>query len=353
MDKNEKKNVLVKKLSSVFKEADGKGIPRDEVRKIFKNPKDSKLQKGNEKVWKSSENCNVTRTKNNEENSRRVAKIKDFIKAKYMYVVMFLLGVFCTLAVIFTHNHVTEALAKKCLVLSNEYSAELSRPLVQCDMCRNLDSVPVEHSISAEDFKRKYAYTSVPVLIKDATRGWSAMQLFDFKFFRKLYIMTDGALESVEEECQFFPYKTEFQTLSEVFLMPEERANFTEGEKPWYIGWSNCNKDVRNKLRQHYDRPYFLPNNSESSTIDWIFMGGSGPGALIHLDYVQRPSWQAQIAGKKTWTLIPSPECEAQCKTMNVTVQKGDIFVVDTNVWYHSTFIHPGEISITIGSEYD
>ena len=27
--------------------------------------------------------------------------------------------------------------------------------------------------------------------------------------------------------------------------------------------------------------------------------------------------------------------------------------VLDTDKWYHSTYIHPGEISITIGSEYD
>ena len=26
--------------------------------------------------------------------------------------------------------------------------------------------------------------------------------------------------------------------------------------------------------------------------------------------------------------------------------------VVDTNVWFHGTYIHPGEISITIGSEF-
>ena len=29
------------------------------------------------------------------------------------------------------------------------------------------------------------------------------------------------------------------------------------------------------------------------------------------------------------------------------------LVVLDTNQWYHATYIHPGEISITIGSEYD
>ena len=29
------------------------------------------------------------------------------------------------------------------------------------------------------------------------------------------------------------------------------------------------------------------------------------------------------------------------------------LVVIDTNQWYHATYIHPGEVSITIGSEYD
>ena len=40
---------------------------------------------------------------------------------------------------------------------------------------------------------------------------------------------------------------------------------------------------------------------------------------------VIRPSWQAQLSGKKVWTLVPPPECEHVCSTLNVTVHKGDI----------------------------
>ena len=29
------------------------------------------------------------------------------------------------------------------------------------------------------------------------------------------------------------------------------------------------------------------------------------------------------------------------------------LVVIDTNNWYHATTVEPGEISITIGSEYD
>ena len=46
---------------------------------------------------------------------------------------------------------------------------------------------------------------------------------------------------------------------------------------------SNCHPDVSTVLRQHYNRPYFLPADSESSSVDWIFMGGPGLGAFVHV----------------------------------------------------------------------
>ena len=49
---------------------------------------------------------------------------------------------------------------------------------------------------------------------------------------------------------------------------------------------SNCHPEIAKELRKHYQRPYFLPEDSESSNIDWIFMGGPGPGAFIHVSIV-------------------------------------------------------------------
>ena len=36
-------------------------------------------------------------------------------------------------------------------------------------------------------------------------------------------------------------------------------------------------------LRKHYERPSFLPDDSESSHLDWMFMGGTGTGADMHV----------------------------------------------------------------------
>ena len=74
---------------------------------------------------------------------------------------------------------------------------------------------------------------------------------------------------------------------------------------------------------------------------------------LDDLDSVELSSWQAQLRGKKTWTLAPPPECESTCSPFNVTVNTGDMIVINTNIWYHGTYIHPGSMSVTIGSEFD
>jgi histone arginine demethylase JMJD6 len=51
----------------------------------------------------------------------------------------------------------------------------------------------------------------------------------------------------------------------------------------FFIFRSNCDDRVSRELRQHYSRPYFLPENSENKQMDWIFMGSPGYGAHMHV----------------------------------------------------------------------
>ena len=46
---------------------------------------------------------------------------------------------------------------------------------------------------------------------------------------------------------------------------------------------------------------------------------------IFQIDSVGLPTWQAQLSGTKTWTLIPLPECEHKCDSINITVEQGDI----------------------------
>lgn len=65
--------------------------------------------------------------------------------------------------------------------------------------------------------------------------------------------------------------------------MEEDRVQQKAGFEPWYFGWSNCNEHIASKLREHYDRPYFLPKASRLHSTDWIFIGGRGQGAHMHV----------------------------------------------------------------------
>ncbi|XP_063702074.1 uncharacterized protein LOC134832105 [Culicoides brevitarsis] len=222
------------------------------------------------------------------------------------------------------------------------------RPLQSCDFCKNVKEVPVLSNLSPEIFEKRFAYSSAPVIIADATSNWTATEVFSFEYFRDLY-----SKSSSKANCQFFPYKTEFKSLQEAFRMSDARARYEPGEAPWYFGWSNCDREIAQELRKHYGRPYFLPELSENNAVDWIFMGGSGLGAHMHVDNVRLPSWQAQIRGTKEWVLAPPPECYYECSWFTVTVHPGETIVLDTNKWFHKTRVLPGELSIVIGAEFD
>lgn len=178
-------------------------------------------------------------------------------------------------------------------------------------------------NINPDEFEEKYAYNGNVVVVTDATRNWTAGVVFNFWFFKDLYEKEDPKMKT--SECQFFRYRTSFQHIFEAFKMNTDRINYKPGTEPWYFGWSNCNEHIASKLRKHYDRPYFLPKTSELNAVDWIFMGGHGLGAHMHLDDVFLPSWQAQLKGTKEWILAPPPECIFKCSFFSVTVSPGDI----------------------------
>lgn len=241
-----------------------------------------------------------------------------------------------------------------CIIEWNDKVIDFVRPPVDCSICKGISRVEKVANISPEEFEEKWAYSGTPVVITDAMTNWTATETFSFEFFKSIYGEDSPAIRNQDQKCQFFPYKSDFGNLAEVFNMSVERAQLKDGAKPWYIGWSNCDSTAANILRQHYQKPYFLPRIAESSKTDWIFMGSPGYGAHMHIDNVVLPSWQAQVTGTKLWTLEPSPECYHVCESsVEVVVNPGEIIVLDTNRWFHSTLIKGDEMSITIGSEYD
>ncbi|CAL4146506.1 unnamed protein product [Meganyctiphanes norvegica] len=258
----------------------------------------------------------------------------------------------------FLHELMSEFRTSRCVVRNNYIVMEAVRPITNCSyLCGGGGGISCAVELSANVSQLQFsqwAYRSRPTVVRGAAAHWKAMQYFSVPFFKTVYDSVAGAYDDVAGDCQFLPFKSEFLTLKEALAIHPARAARQPGTKPWYFGWSNCSPGVSAVLRQLAPGPSFLPKGAELSALDWIFMGGSGNGAAWHLDYVQRPSWQAQISGTKTWHFRPVVECQKECQPFSVTVYKGDIIFVDTNQWYHMTYIHPNDqLSITIGSEYD
>lgn len=159
--------------------------------------------------------------------------------------------------------------------------SKIFRELENCQICADVAQVDRVQNISPSNFEEHYASKGRPVVVTDGTFQWSAVNTFSFEFFKDLYQSTRG--EGTEVGCQFFPYKTEFRSLEDALNMSNERATLAPNTKPWYIGWSNCNDKAGQILNQHYERPYFLLESSESIALSWIFMGGPGHGAHMHV----------------------------------------------------------------------
>ncbi|XP_060648406.1 uncharacterized protein LOC132786042 [Drosophila nasuta] len=225
------------------------------------------------------------------------------------------------------------------------------RPPENCDFCSQIKSIPYVSKLSPSEFKSYYGYSGAPIVVSDALQNWTASTTFNFRYFQNAY--RKARRKQRLRHCQFLPYKTGFQDIYEALEMSPARIDSVMGEAPWYFGWSNCHAETTDQFRKHYSKPYFLPEDSENNVVDWIFMGTAGMGAQMHIDNVRLPSWQAQLAGSKLWVLVPPPECYFRCARFEVIVRQGEMIVLDTNRWYHQTFVQPGAVSITIGAEYD
>lgn len=84
---------------------------------------------------------------------------------------------------------------------------------------------------------QKYAYSSHPIIVKNACSHWKASKELSYSMFKRLYEHTEGSYESLEEGCQFLNFKTDLFSLKEVFSMSNSRASNALGEEPWYVGW--------------------------------------------------------------------------------------------------------------------
>lgn len=198
-----------------------------------------------------------------------------------LYSVIFLIALFVLTP--FLASFFEVILGTRCIVPNNYLVWEATRPLSDCDFCRGVQSPIILSNCSREEFK-PYAYSSRPIIIKNAVSHWPAAQFLNFTYLKDLYQKHPAALDSFHEDCQFLHFKSNFQTLRDVFRMSED---FRTGHKPWYVGWSNCNPVILAELRKLYPKPHFLPEDAEMPNTDFVFLGYE-QGALMHVRTCQK-----------------------------------------------------------------
>ncbi|XP_073812538.1 uncharacterized protein [Musca autumnalis] len=244
------------------------------------------------------------------------------------------------------YNLLTFLIGVKCFLPNNHLVWEATRPISDCGFCRGVEGPLILKNMTREEFA-PYAYSSLPIVIKNAVSHWPATKLLNLQLLKEIY---ERHPEALDENCHFLSLHSDLKSIKDVFNMPLERANLSTGST-WYVGWSNCYGPVLEELRKLYGRPHFLPADAEMSNTDYIFLGYE-QGAYMHLDYIHRLMWQAQLKGNKSWILAPTPECDHACQSFTFNVEAGDAVLVDTRVWYHGTSIAKGEFTLTIQSEY-
>ncbi|XP_067613693.1 uncharacterized protein [Eurosta solidaginis] len=236
----------------------------------------------------------------------------------------------------------------RCFLPNNYIVSEATRPISDCGFCRDVVGPKVLQNLTREEFA-PYAYSSHPIIIKNAVAHWTARKTLNFQFLKALFERIPGAIDA---NCPFWHFRSNFKSLREVFAMPTARSNLSDGEMPWYVGWSNCHQVVLEELRKIYPRPHFLPVDAETTNVDYIFIGYD-QGDFMHLDYIPRLMWQAQLHGNKSWIVAPTPECDHVCQSFSFYVEPGDAVLVDTRVWYHGSSVpNKGQFALTIQSEY-
>lgn len=214
--------------------------------------------------------------------------ISDYICFKKIFFTFFI-SIFLSIFFKYLYFDIIKSIrGTRCLIPNNYLIWEFTRPISNCDYCRDVTSALILSNLTREEFKQ-YAYSSIPMIIKHAASNWPASKVFSWKFFKNLYENIDGAYDSVDE-CQFLHFKSNFTNLRDVFAMNEERAMQLNGKDPWYVGWKNCHLQILDVMKQYYNLPHFLPEDAEVPYSNYVFLGYE-EGAIMHVCIITIILW--------------------------------------------------------------
>ena len=80
---------------------------------------------------------------------------------------------------------------------------DFCRVPVDCDMCRSVDKIDEVHvdDLSVEEFEARYAYSSRPLVVRNASLAWAAMDVLNYQWLKNIYLSDPEILEKEGDEC--------------------------------------------------------------------------------------------------------------------------------------------------------
>lgn len=181
----------------------------------------------------------------NRDDFKKITACANSSSAKLCHWRRWVAGAIVVVALSFMLNSQTNFLARirnefissKCIIRNNYLVMEASRPRTACErVCVGVRGAAELANMSRPEFVR-WAYLSRPLVVRAGAAHWPALHRFSVAFFRSLYDSIDGAYEAVMEDCQFLPFRTEYQDLRAALAMHPARAARLPGTTPWYFGW--------------------------------------------------------------------------------------------------------------------
>ncbi|WP_336733313.1 JmjC domain-containing protein [Chryseobacterium sp. VD8] len=143
--------------------------------------------------------------------------------------------------------------------------------------------------LTAKDFKAKYGYPEVPVLLK--SRFKNLYESIDFDELEKTFHSKDWEFESTEEkEASKMSFKSYFES----------------GSTAYYLRLNMKSIDFKIHAPQIFECWYkSYPTEKEKKELTWLYYGNKNTFTNIHTDVWKFNSWLLLLKGKKLWFIYP------------------------------------------------
>lgn len=230
-----------------------------------------------------------------------------------------------------------------------------------------MPALAYRNRISATDLNHEFLRrgSSRPVLLKDLTEGWSAMNRWTFDHFAKTYgneriIVTDFLGSKNLHKVSFASYLDYVRAPTADFL-PGQRA-----KTPWYSPyWSpfvdhpelSADFDISETVENWMPDANGIdaPGGSSEALFaqwsmrgfSWLFIGPEGTFTPRHLDTLNTHAWNTQIRGRKQFDLwAPGSPLEAETPDIQVFLEPGETLIIPMG-WAHAVVALEASISLT------